>query len=218
MRGRPHSDVVVVAAAAVLVLTACNRTPSASDRESPSGVAGQSPQSNSAQAQPAAGRAAVQTISVQTATVPLNGCDWIPAAEVETIVGQFSKPPEPIDDCQYTLVMPEAIRALRAKELQTYQNSTGEMAALLAKKTKEASDPAKYAMTLSVNLSGGIEVQLANDALAKMFASDLGGGNGPAGSAFRSGGRADRSRLGRGRRYPLRIQCPCRASSRHRSG
>jgi hypothetical protein len=155
-----------IGCAAMLTTTvlACGGTPAGGDARSGAGA------SRSVSSAPAA-----QKISVPTTEPPSNGCDWIPAADVEAIVGKFAKPPEPTDDCLYTLVIPDEIRALREKERRVFEGRPGELAAQLAEKAKQTSDPANYAITLKVDPSGAGETILANKAIAKLFASELGG-------------------------------------------
>jgi hypothetical protein len=53
---------------------------------------------------------------VQLATRPASDCDWIPAAEVEAIVGKLAEPPhEGEDGCVYKLPMPQKVLDERAK-------------------------------------------------------------------------------------------------------
>jgi hypothetical protein len=176
MRVRTRPYFAGIAIVAVIALTACNRTPSASERRSTSATSSQNAPNNNAQTQAGSGQPAVQKISVQTTTVPANGCDWIPAAEVEAIVGKLAKPPEETDDCKYTLVMPEAIRAAREDEIRIFEAnaSKNEVAAFLAKTDRELYSPEKYAVTLKVDLNGGLEIQLASAAIAKRFAAEFG--------------------------------------------
>ncbi len=58
---------------------------------------------------------------------PANECEWIPAAEVEALVGPFAEPPRPANGgCMYTLKVPPELAAKRAKlaELQKRLGST----------------------------------------------------------------------------------------------
>ena len=51
--------------------------------------------------------------AIRTAAYPADPCGWIPAADVEAVLGTFAEPPRVQDGCRYTLVVPEAVTAKR---------------------------------------------------------------------------------------------------------
>jgi hypothetical protein len=114
--------------------------------------------------------AATQGTPVPMTMAPADECGWIPAVEVEAIVGKLAGPPERKDGCRYTLTMPDSVRALREKERRAFEAVGG---------TKNGPiknyryDSANYAMTLSVDLGAGGEMKLANDAVARMFGREV---------------------------------------------
>src|SRR5688572_2195993 len=94
-----------------LVVTACGGGDAAKDAGT-TGPAVGSKASGSATAE--------WTPSIRTAPEPSDPCAWIPAADVEAVMGKFAEPPRKEDGCLYTFVLPEAVAAKRqqAKEMQ----------------------------------------------------------------------------------------------------
>ena len=71
--------------------------------------------SSVALSQQAAGPAASSPDQVNVGSVPTNDCDWIPAADVEAVVGKLTAPPhEGEDGCVYTLPIPQSVLDKRA--------------------------------------------------------------------------------------------------------
>ena len=99
--------------------------------------------------------------SIPTAAAPKDPCEWIPVAEVETVLGKLAAPPRKADGCRYTLVMPEAVTASRqkAKALQERVRQALGTASdpALSREITDAdgiseSDPRSYAVTLAVDV------------------------------------------------------------------
>jgi hypothetical protein len=176
----------LLATFAVTTLIACSSTPAATSGQS-GGGSSPAGSSNAASAASASTQAARQQSTVPTTTAPEKACAWIPAAEVEAIVGKLAGPPKEKDGCRYTLLMPDSVRALREKELRAFEAMGG---------TKDDAiknyryDPDTYAVTLSVDWNGGVGV--GKLAVAKMFGADVeqdapGGGTTDAARAAPSG-------------------------------
>jgi hypothetical protein len=113
------------------------------------------------------------TPSIRTASEPDDPCAWIPAADVEAVMGPLAEPPRKEDGCLYTFVLPEAVAAKRrqAKELQE------KLAERFGKPDPELTgpgslfavqqDPKSYAVSVSVDVRGEVEAEQAFDAMAK---------------------------------------------------
>ena len=102
------------------------------------------------------GSAAAQ---VPVGTRPSTECEWIPAAEVEALVGPFAEPPRPHDGgCMYTLQVPAELAAKHARlaELQKRLGST------------LPNDDKPYAFVLSVDLGVKTGERAERLAMAKM--------------------------------------------------
>lgn len=117
--------------------------------------------------------------TVRTTSEPENPCDWIPLEEVEAVLGRLAGPPQRQQGCRYTLVMPEAVRATRQQAIDLRQK--------LREQFKDApqedfdddsmanfqSDPATYAVTLSVDVRGDIASEMGFDAGVRILQSQL---------------------------------------------
>ena len=113
------------------------------------------------------------TPAVRTAPEPTDPCAWIPAADVEAVMGRLAEPPRQEDGCLYTFVLPEAVAAKRrqAKELQE------KLAERFGKPDPELTgpgslfavqqDPRSYAVSVSVDVRGEVEAEQALDSMAK---------------------------------------------------
>ena len=102
--------------------------------------------------------------AVKTAAIPTDPCGWIPASEVEAVVGALSGPPTPAgNDCVYPLAQKSEI-----------------FAKLLEARTKfRRGDPGKHdfrdEVRVSVDLQGSSNtMDIANAAVGKIFAKELG--------------------------------------------
>jgi hypothetical protein len=102
--------------------------------------------------------------SIRTASLPADPCGWIPAAEVEELMGTLAEPPRKDDDgCRYTLVMPESVKAKRqqanaARETmrEKFRQAFGSSAEAEQPNPilDTESDPRTYAVTIRVDVSG----------------------------------------------------------------
>ena len=151
-----------VAVATVLgaTLVACARSQPAADANQPS-TPGAAPR---ADARPSAD---AWKPTIRTASIPAGPCDWIPAAEVETIIGPLAEPPKKKDDgCRYMLVMPESVAAKRQQAVAMRQKMREKFREAFGKAATEAeperpnpildteSDPQTYAVLVKVDVSG----------------------------------------------------------------
>ena len=126
---------------------------------------------------PAATRPAsdASTPSIRTAAEPQDPCGWIPAAEVEVVMGKLAEPPRKENGCLYTFVLPDAVAAKRqqAKALQD------KIAERFGKPDPELTgpgslfavqqDPRSYAVTVGVDVRGEVVGEQAMDAMAKQI-------------------------------------------------
>src|SRR5262249_61378340 len=101
----------------------------------------------------------------RTASIPADPCDWIPAAEVEAIIGKLAEPPTRKDDgCRYALVMPESVaakrqqaNAMREKMREEFRKTFGTTNAEPERPNPildTESDPRTYAVIIKVDVSG----------------------------------------------------------------
>lgn len=119
------------------------------------------------------------TPSVRTTSTPDDPCGWIPAEEVESVVGKFAAPPRKGDGCIYTLEIPEAVIAKRQKVAEMQKKiqqafGTGTEPPAELQVANGGRDPNFYGMALSVDVQGGIEVEVAEGVMAKRFAAEFG--------------------------------------------
>ena len=124
------------------------------------------------------------TPAIRTATAPSDPCGWIPAADVEAVMGKLAEPPRKEDGCLYTFVMPEAVAAKRqqAKDMQQ------KLAERFGKPDPELSgpgslfavqqDPRSYAVSVSVDVNGEVVGEQALDSMAKKMMG-IGGNQAP---------------------------------------
>jgi hypothetical protein len=95
-------------------------------------------------------------------------------------MGKLAEPPRKEDGCRYTLVMPEAVIAKRAEALAMQEKMRKAFANVFKREAAEEpeprdplvdalQDPRSYAVTLDVDVKGGVEGELASTALAKQF-------------------------------------------------
>jgi hypothetical protein len=125
---------------------------------------GSSPSSGGSDGSPGAAPASAKAAAVKTAAIPADACGWIPAAEVEAVVGKLSGPPQPAgNDCVYPL----------AAKSETF-------ARLLEARTKfRRGDPGKHdfrdEVRVTVSLDGSSNaMDIANAAVGQIFAKELG--------------------------------------------
>ena len=116
--------------------------------------------------------------SVRTASVPANPCAWIPVSEVEAAVGKLAGPPKQEDGCRYTLVIPDDVAASRQEAIDEMEqlrarfkdSSLGNFKGPMANYQRE---PATYAVTLSVDVSGSVAGELGAAAAGAQLQSWL---------------------------------------------
>jgi hypothetical protein len=121
-----------------------------------------SPSSAGAKQQAAPGTRSPSS-QVQLATAPANNCEWIPAAEVEAIVGKLATQPRETDGgCLYTLPIPRNVLDERAK-MEKLRESIDKMPGA-EKNTRKKPDHAEpYGFVLQVDLKYfGIGENVAN--------------------------------------------------------
>jgi hypothetical protein len=122
--------------------------------------------------------------SIRTAAIPADPCRWIPAAEVEEVVGKLAEPPRKEDGCRYTLVMPESIVARRQQRQATQAQLRENLRKAFGKAAEEEPEsrnpfleaqqnPRSYAVTVQVDVNGGVEAELAGRMLAKEFGVEM---------------------------------------------
>lgn len=111
--------------------------------------------------------AARERPSVRVAPLPADQCGWLPVSEVEATVGKLAEAPRPErDGCRYTLVIPDDVAAQRQEAIDRMDKlrellkdpSLGDYKGPMANYHR---DPATYAVTLSVDLSGAVAAELA---------------------------------------------------------
>ena len=151
-----------------LIISACGGGGGAKDAGATAGDAG-------SKAADAAKPAADWTPAIRTAAAPDDPCGWIPAAEVEAIMGKLAEAPRKEDGCLYTFVLPEPVAAKRqqAKELQ--QKIAEKFGKPDPAFTRPGSifaaqdDPRSYAVSVSVDVQGKVEGEQAMNSVAKKF-------------------------------------------------
>ena len=160
-----------------LVVTACGGGDAAND----SGTTGAAAGSKAAETRSATPD---WTPAIRTATEPSDPCAWIPAADVEAVMGKLAEPPRKEDGCLYTFVLPEAVAAKRqqAKDMQQ------KLAERFGKPDPELSgpgslfavqqDPRSYAVSVSVDVNGEVVGEQALDSMAKKMMG-IGGNEAP---------------------------------------
>lgn len=149
-----------------LVAAACGGGEPAKDRDATGAAAGtKAADTRSARAD--------WTPSIRTAPEPGDPCAWIPAADVEAVMGKLAEPPRKEDGCLYTFVVPDAVAAKRqqAKELQQ------KLAERFGKPDPELTgpgslfateqDPRSYAVSVSVDVQGEVVAEQAFDSMAE---------------------------------------------------
>jgi hypothetical protein len=103
--------------------------------------------------------------AIPIASMPSDPCAWIPAADVEAIIGKLAEAPTKKDDgCRYILVMPEAVaakrqqaNAMREKMREKFRQAFGTSAAESEQPNPvldRESDPRTYAVIVNVDVSG----------------------------------------------------------------
>jgi len=118
--------------------------------------------------------------TVRTASEPADPCHWIPASEVEAVIGKLAEPPRRADGCRYTMVMPEAVSAARQKAVAQEERQNAQLKASF--KDWEPTewggsmgayqrDPKTYAVTLSVHVTGDMAGEAGLAAAGKVLES-----------------------------------------------
>jgi hypothetical protein len=107
---------------------------------------------------------------VKTADRPRTGCDWLPVAEVEAILGPLAGPPSGHElSCRFPLPLDPATARSRAD----YRRIVGENASAL-----KSADLDTVAVIVGIDLDGDVTSeragQIAGNMLGSMFASSLG--------------------------------------------
>jgi hypothetical protein len=125
--------------------------------------------------------------SITTAVVPDDPCAWIPAADVEAEFGKLAEPPRKADGCRYTFVLPEAVAAKRQQDKEAQEKMRERLEKAFGKPSEPVptspffegrNDPRSYAVSVSVDVEGGVESEQPLNTLAKQFGF---GGNEAAG-------------------------------------
>ncbi len=114
--------------------------------------------------------------SVPTATMPEDPCAWIPVADVEAAVGPLAGPPTRKNGCRYTLVIPEEVRAKRQQMIDRTEqlrarfkdSSIGDFGGSMGNYER---DPATYAVTLSVDVTGNMAGEMGTAAAGRILQS-----------------------------------------------
>lgn len=180
MNRRRHSVWPRTAAAMALTvtLTACGSSEPGATKSADQPSAAAAPGKASANAN------AAWTPTIRTAAVPADPCGWIPAPEVEEVMGaKLAEPPKKEDGCRYTFVLPEAVAAKRQEarvmqeKIKENMNKAFGLDPAAAPSEPEPknpfieaqNDPRSYAVTVNVDLKGGVEGEIASTAMAKEF-------------------------------------------------
>lgn len=136
------------------------------------------------QADRTAGSAAVAAtstdskISIKTAAVPDDPCAWIPVADVEAALGKLAEPPRKADGCRYTFVLPETVAARRQQDKAAQEKLREKLEKAFGKPTEppptspffeRRNDPRSYAVSVKVDVDGGVESEQPLNTLAKQF-------------------------------------------------
>lgn len=112
---------------------------------------------------------------VPLATRPSSDCDWIPAADVEAIVGKFAEPPrEDEGGCVYTLPVPQHVLDERAK-LAKLSAAIDKMAGAEPAQHKKDAPTETYGFVLEVDLKDfgvGERVATSTSAMLASWAKD----------------------------------------------
>ena len=110
--------------------------------------------------------------TIRTATAPNDPCGWIPAADVEAVLGKFAEPPRVQDGCRYTLPVPESVmakrkqaEAAREKFRQAFGTPPAEPAG--GRSIFEVQeDPRSFSVTVSVDLNAKRGTESASETTA----------------------------------------------------
>lgn len=107
-----------------------------------------------------------------TASRPANACGWIPAADVEQVVGKLAGPPKAAGtDCVYPLATKsEAFEAMRQMRQRTRQDSPSPKGETSADDDSHLADVVR----VTVNVKGEVIDEMAMGAVGKKFARELG--------------------------------------------
>jgi hypothetical protein len=130
------------------------------------GCGGSSPGSTEASGGAAAtgGGSSTPAPAVKTASLPDNACGYVPAADVEQIVGKLSGPPSEVGgECVYPLAQKSEAFAALAEMRQRFREG----------KPDDDSD-FKDIVRVGVDVTADVTGDLAIGAVAKMFAKELG--------------------------------------------
>jgi len=116
--------------------------------------------------------------SIKTAVEPDDPCAWIPVADVEAAVGKLAEPPRKADGCRYTFVLPEAVAAKRQQDKAAQEQLREKLEKAFGKPTEPLptspffegrNDPRSYAVSVKVDVEGGVESEQPLNTLAKQF-------------------------------------------------
>jgi hypothetical protein len=171
---RPIQTMRAIAAAlALAALAACDRAGS----EEPAASMGEAGAARPGGGSTASAGAAA---SVRTADRPADACGWIPAEEVEAIIGSLAGPPRPHQgDCLYPV--PLDSESVRRRELAA---KLGELAKQMAERAGEKYEPiedrlpTEPAVIVGVRLEGSGPEQAVFAASGAVMAKALGEGSG----------------------------------------
>ena len=116
--------------------------------------------------------------SIKTAVEPDDPCAWIPVADVEAAIGKLAEPPRKADGCRYTFVLPEAVAAKRQQDKAAQEKLREKLEKAFGKPTEPLptspffegrNDPRSYAVSVKVDVEGGVESEQPLNTLAKQF-------------------------------------------------
>lgn len=165
-RGCPQIGGTLVA---IVLIAACG---------SGSGGAGEAPETPGAADKPAAERASA--ITVPTAEEPGDPCGWIPAADVEAVVGKLAEPPAKADGCRYVMTLPDDVAAKRqehVKRIEAFQaRFKTEVPTFHGPMANYQSNPRSYAVSVSVDVAGDLAGEIGLNAGMALMAREMGGG------------------------------------------
>ena len=173
MRARPLGLLAI--ASMTVMLTACGGNQSVADKSSE-----QRSNLDAARSEDEGRSRDAWKPAIRAAAIPAEPCGWIPVADVEAVIGKLAEPPRKEDGCRYTLVVPESVAAkrqqLKATQEKISENLRKAFGTAAAEEADARSplfdalqDPRSYAVTVNVDVNGGVEGELASSAVAREF-------------------------------------------------
>lgn len=152
-RFTPRHVTPVAAAVAFLLVSGCGQPSSPGGQDAAGGGAS-----------PGTGTAASPQAAVKTATLPGDACGWVPAVDVEQVIGKLEGPPRAAgNECIYPLA--EKSKAFASlMEMRRKLGGDDQQDGMLADVVRVGVDPS----------GGSIVGDLATAAVGKMFAKEFG--------------------------------------------